>query len=111
MLPHFHPFLSFGGDLTTSTLTTQESPLVFFSRCVQTPPLSEQKDVLFPSNFGTLVLLSQGGGGGGGTMGPVRNTPFEGGRWSHHQLSCRVEHPIAWQRQRLEGERTAHPQR
>ena len=29
-------------------------------------PLSEQ-EVSFPSNFGTLVLLSQGGGGGGGT--------------------------------------------
>ena len=26
-------------------------------------PLSEQQEVLFPSNFGTLVLLSQGGGG------------------------------------------------
>ena len=26
-------------------------------------PLSEQRLVLFPSKFGTLVLLSQGGGG------------------------------------------------
>ena len=27
-------------------------------------PLSEQRSVLFPSNFGVLVLLLQGGGGG-----------------------------------------------
>ena len=27
-------------------------------------PLSEQQEVVFASNFGTLVLLSQSGGGG-----------------------------------------------
>ena len=35
-----------------------------FSRCAQTTPLSEQQEVLFPSNFGTLVLPPQRGGGG-----------------------------------------------
>ena len=48
-----------------------------------TPPLSAQHRVLFPSYFGTLVLLSQGGGGdvlerpytiGGGGSRP--NPPF-----------------------------------
>ena len=34
-----------------------------FEKC---PALPEQHGVLFPSNFGTLVLLSQGGGAGGG---------------------------------------------
>ena len=34
-----------------------------FPRRAQTTPLSEQEEVLFPSNFGTLVTLSQGGGG------------------------------------------------
>ena len=33
-----------------------------FSRCGQTTPLSEQQEVLSPSNFGCLLLLSQGGG-------------------------------------------------
>ena len=32
-------------------------------------PLSERRQVLFTSNFGSLVLLSQGAGGGGGGGG------------------------------------------
>ena len=35
----------------------------------QYAPVSEQREVLFPSNFGTLALLSQGPGGGGGGGG------------------------------------------
>ena len=34
-----------------------------------TPPLPEQQEVLFPSNFGILVLLSRGRVGGGGGVG------------------------------------------
>ena len=43
-------------------------------------PMSEQRQVLFPSNFGTLVLLSQfGGGGRGGRYGGVRGGGTGGG--------------------------------
>ena len=34
-----------------------------FLLCMRTTPLSDQHEVLFPSKFGTLVLLLQGGGG------------------------------------------------
>ena len=39
----------------------------------QATPLSEQHRVLFPSNFGTLVLLPQAGAGRGGGEGAGRN--------------------------------------
>ena len=34
-------------------------------QCAQTTPVSQQREVLFPSNFRSSVLLSQNGGGGG----------------------------------------------
>ena len=47
-------------------------------------PMSEQRPVLFPSNFGTLVLLSQGQGVGGYELG----TGSVCGRGIPRALSC-----------------------
>ena len=51
-----------GNDLTTRAFTMQWAPLVS-SHGARPTPFPEQPEVLFPSKFGILVLLSKGGGG------------------------------------------------
>ena len=51
----------------------------------QTTPMSEQHLVLFPSNFGTLVLLSPAEGGGGAKMHLKGGAPPLPGRPAYAQ--------------------------
>ena len=66
--PTFNPSCPLEGEIGES-LNDQYIHDTTVTACVfpwhaQTTPLSEQQEVLFPWNFGTLVLLSQGGGMG-----------------------------------------------
>ena len=49
--------------LARATPLSERQQVLFLQRLEPPPPMSEERWVLFPSDFGALVLLSQRGGG------------------------------------------------